>query len=279
MDKSLLTRVIGFPATLIHGDTLVLDRWQWLKTRLPETKNGEKLIDIGCGSGAFSIGAALRGYESLGLSWDERNQKVAGDRAKMCKADSVRFEVLDVRQLDSRNDLSSRFDIAICFENIEHIIDDRKLIKDISSCLKPGGRLLLTTPFLLYRPITSGDKGPFSKTEDGGHVRRGYTKAMLEELCRQADLIPEDISFTSGILSQKITTVLRVLSRIHPLAGWVITLPLRLLPPLFDRFVTTITRWPYFSICLEAYKPRFCESDAQQCAALDADSATLHQRQ
>src|SRR5258708_2658920 len=84
MDKSLLTKIIGFPATLIHGDTLILDRWLWLKTRLPETGNGEKLLDIGCGTGAFSIGAALRGYEALGLSWDKRNQQVAGERAKIC---------------------------------------------------------------------------------------------------------------------------------------------------------------------------------------------------
>jgi SAM-dependent methyltransferase len=266
MDKSLLTRIVGFPATLIHGDTLVLDRWRWLAARLPETKNGEKLIDIGCGSGAFSIGAAIRGYEALGLSWDERNQRVASERARICKARSAQFEVMDVRELDSRHDLHSRFDVAICLENIEHIIDDRKLIKDIASCLKPGGRLLLTTPYLLYRAITPDDKGPFSKAEDGGHVRRGYTKAMLEELCRQADLIPEAISFTSGILSQKTTTALRVLSRIHPLIGWVITLPLRALPPLFDGFATSITRWPYFSICLEAYKPRFSVIDDQQNA-------------
>lgn len=262
MSKSLLVKMVGFPATLIHGDTLVLDRWRWLKDRLPETKNGDKLIDIGCGSGAFSIGAALRGYESLGLSWDDHNQKVAGDRAKICKAHSAKFEVLDVRDLDSRDDFYSRFDIAICFENIEHVIDDRKLIKDIASCLKPGGRLLLTTPFLLYRPMSSSEKGPFSRIENGGHVRRGYTRAMLEELYRQADLIPEEISFVSGILSQKITTVLRVLWKIHPLMGWVITLPLRALPPVFDGLATTITKWPYYSICLEAYKPRFCQSDA-----------------
>lgn len=148
--KSLLVRAIGFPATLIHGDTLVLDRWIWLKHRLPYVQNAEKFIDIGCGTGAFTIYASLKGYNALGLSWDERNQNVARERAVICKAQSARFEVQDVRQLDERQDLVNQFDIAICFENIEHIINDQKLMTDIAMCLKPGGKLLLTTPNYNY---------------------------------------------------------------------------------------------------------------------------------
>jgi 2-polyprenyl-3-methyl-5-hydroxy-6-metoxy-1,4-benzoquinol methylase len=257
LDKSILVKLLGFRGNFIHGDTLITDRWLWLKKRLPKTKNGETLIDIGCGTGAFSMGAALRGYDALGLSWDERNQRVAEDRAKICKADKAKFEVLDARNLASREDLIGQFDVAVCFETIEHIINDRKLLIDIAQCLKPGGRLLLTTPSFIFRPITSGDKGPFSKVEDGGHVRRGYTKAMLEELCGQANLLIDDISYCSGFLSQKITFIQRVVSKMHPLFGWATILPLRFLPLLFDRFVTSLLRWPYFSICLEAYKPRY----------------------
>ena len=271
MDKSLLVRIIGFPATLLHGDTLVLDRWLWLRDRLPKTKNGDTLLDIGCGTGAFSVGAALRGYESLGLSWDERNQRVAGERANICKAHSAKFEVLDVRRLDMRSDLLGRYDIAICLENIEHIIDDRKLLTDIAACMKPGGRLLLTTPYLLYRPITQGDMGPFSPLEDGGHVRRGYTPRMLEELCKHAGLVVEQISFCSGFLSQKVTWLLRELSRIHHLLAWAVVLPLRILPPLLDPLIHKLTNWPYFSITLEAYKPRYLESHAQQKKGADSN--------
>lgn len=257
MDKSLLVKIFGFSATLIHGDALVLDRWRWLKKHLPETNNGESLIDVGCGGGAFSIGAALRGYNSLGLTWDERDKNVATERAKICGANASKFEVLDVRNLDSRNDLVGQFDVAICFENIEHIMNDNKLIVDIAACLKPGGRLLLTTPNMLYRPISQEDKGPFSQVEDGGHVRRGYTKSMLKELCINANLIPENISFCSGFLSQKITSLQRALNKIHPLVAWSVILPLRLLPPIFDLFITRLLHWPYFSICLVATIPRY----------------------
>lgn len=264
MDKSILVKIFGFPALLVHGDTLVLDRWFWLKSRLPITNNGECLIDIGCGTGLFTIGAGLRGYCSLGLSWDTRNQHVAAQRATICKAVSASFEVQDVRDLGSRDDLLSSSDVVICFENIEHILDDRKLMIDIARCLKPGGRLLLTSPFLLYEPMSSGDKGPFSKTEDGWHVRRGYTKGMLQELCSEAGLSVEEFSFASGIVSQKITSLMRSISGISPLVAWLLTLPLRILPPLLDRLLTPLTQWPYYSICLAAYKPRFVESNTQQ---------------
>jgi SAM-dependent methyltransferase len=257
MDKSLLVRMIGFPATLIHGDTLVLDRWRWLKQRLPVTANGEKLIDIGCGTGGFTIGASKRGYEALGLSWDERNQNEARKRAQLCGAKKASFDICDVRTLDSRPDYFNRFDVAVCAENIEHIIDDRKLLNDIANCLKPGGRLLLTTPNFHYRAITVGDNGPFCKTETGWHVRRGYTRCMLVELCQSAGLTCEEISYCSGVVSQKTTGLMRLGAKLHPLFGWGLILPLRPLVPLFDSLATKLLCWPCFSICLEAYKPRY----------------------
>jgi SAM-dependent methyltransferase len=257
MDKSLLVRIFGFPVTLIHGDTLVLDRWNWLKRRLPKTANGEKVIDIGCGTGAFTIGAARRGYEALGLSWDERNQAEATKRAQICRAAMATFSICDVRNLHERAEYHERFDIAICTENIEHILNDLKLIRDISNCLKPGGRLLLTTPNYYYRAITSDDNGPFCRTETGWHVRRGYTKSMLTELCQSAGLWCEEISYCSGLLSQKTTGLMRLGSKLHPLIGWGLVLPLRLLIPMFDPLATKLVCWPCFSICLEAYKPRY----------------------
>jgi SAM-dependent methyltransferase len=255
MDKTILVRSIGFPATLVHGDTLVLDRWLWLKRWLPKTKNGEKLLDVGCGSGAFTIGAALRGYESTGLSWDVENQAKAVERARLCKAGATSFPIVDVRNLDAFSEYIGKFDTLVCCENMEHIINDKKLMSDMYACLKPGGRLLLTVPYYLYVAIEPMDNGPFMTVENGWHVRRGYTPAMLSELCKNAGFEIEEINYCSGYLSQKITKLWRLIpgSKLR----FALTFPMRILPPLFDGLVSRLTKWPSYSICLVAYKPRW----------------------
>ena len=253
--RSAFFKLFGMRATLITWDTLVLDRWLWARARLPESTQSQMLADVGCGSGAFTIGAALRGYRAVGLSFDRRNQRVAAERAAMCGASTAVFEVLDVRQLDSRADFRAVFDVVLCTETIEHIADDQKLLCDIAACMKPGGRLLLTTPYEHYRAITAGDEGPFiMDREDGWHVRRGYTETRLQELCQTAGLSVDAFSYCSGIVSQKVTFVLRTLARVHPLLGWAAILPLRVLPFLFDPWLTNSLRWPFYSICLEAHK-------------------------
>jgi SAM-dependent methyltransferase len=255
--RSIPVKLFGMRGALIHWDTTVLDRWLWVSHRLPRNGQGQLLCDVGCGTGTFTIGAAQRGYTAVGLSWDERNQRVAAERAAMCGATTSSFEVLDVRRLDSRADFRGLFDVIVCAEVIEHIADDGKLMRDMAACLKPGGRLLLTTPYEHYRAITPSDEGPFiMDRQDGWHVRRGYTETRLRELCQNAGLAVDEFSYCSGILSQKITYLLRVLARIHRLVGLAAILPLRVLPPLFDRWLTTSLRWPFYSICLEAHRPK-----------------------
>lgn len=239
---------------LLHSDTSVLDRWLWLCKRLPRGDGSKLLIDIGCGSGAFTIGAALRGYRTLGLSWDDRNNTVATERARFCKATSADFEIQDIRELHKRKDLSGKFDVAICCESIEHIIDDRKLMRDIGQCLKPGGSLLLTTPNFYLRPIDPAHEGPFPTVEDGGHVRKGYTPESLRLLCREAELNVDAISYCTGFISQSIIRLYFLLKKIHPLLAWGVIHPLRPFPPLLDDWVTEALRYPCYSICLEAHR-------------------------
>lgn len=248
-----------FLSYLVRGDTLVIDRWLWIAQRLPCTRNDETLLDVGCGSGAFTIGAARRGYKALGLSWDARNQGVAVARAAACGVADATFEVLDVRCLGESEHLRGKFDLALCCECAEHILDDRKLLRDVAGALKPGGRLLFTSPNYYYRAMSKGDLGPFCTEETGWHVRRGYSAEMLRELCEQAGLRCEEISYCSGWISQNVSSVLRVLNQFNGKLAWVLTLPLRPLA-LLDQWLPGPGRHSGYSIGMVAVKPRFGDS-------------------
>ncbi len=252
--RNLPVRLFGFRAMLIHWDPMVLDRWLWLRSRMAGTPSPSRVLDVGCGGGAFTIGLARMGHQVLGLSFDAASQQRATERASLCASPSAAFRVCDVRRLDEHADLAGQYDAVVCFECIEHILNDAKLMRDIAACLKPGGRLLLTAPNEDYIPITESDAGPFLTVETGWHVRKGYREARLRELCAESGITPMEVSYCSGFLSQKITYLLRLLARIHPILGLAAILPLRVLPPLFDPIIGRISRWPGYSICLDARK-------------------------
>lgn len=254
--RILLTRLLGPVAGLIQGDFLTRDRWRWIAERLPETANGERLLDVGCGTGAFTIAAARRGYHALGLTFSLDDAAVAAERARLCATPGATFRVGDARELDRLADLTGHYDFVLCCETIEQILDDRKLVGDIARCLKPGGRLLLTTPNFHYRAICRGDLGPFEVVEEGWHVRRGYSRAQLHDVFADTGLWIEEISFCSGFFSQKLTGFLRLFDGRFFLLGWLLTLPFRPFVPLLDRLFHAFSRYPHYSICVQAFKPR-----------------------
>lgn len=245
----LILRGVGHRPLMLFGDTLVLDRWRWLAPRLPPTPC--TILDAGCGNGWLSIACAKRGHETVGLGWDDEHMTRATSRAAILGA-HARFEVQDLRELSHRADLVDRFNVVVCTETIEHILDDERLMIALAGTLRRQGRLLLTTPNAAYVPMGYGDEGPFETVETGGHVRKGYDADTLRQLCRQAGLEVDEVSFCSWSWSQRVTRLLRWLTgHVGYGAAWALTLPLRVLPLTLDRGHGPL---PPYSICLVASK-------------------------
>src|SRR5664280_1526589 len=247
--KTWLVRLGGARTLIVFGDSLVVDRWRWIRTHLPrETSN---LVDAGCGNGWLALNCARLGHHTLGLGWDDNDLTRARTRADILKS-SARFEVQDLRDLASRPDLTASFDVVTCTEVIEHIIDDSKLMANLATLLRPEGQLLLTAPSSDYIPMDVGDAGPFEAIEDGRHVRKGYSPDGLRGLAEAANLRVVEIGYCSGRASQRLTRLLRALTRsIGYGPAWALTFPLRILPPAIDR---PTQNWPPYSICLVASK-------------------------
>ncbi len=245
----LLVRLIGYPGTLLYGDTAVFDRWLWLRKNL---RGGRvRTLDVGCGSGAFTLYAAKVGNEAIGISFESRKNEIATERAKLLRLPNARFVTGDIRELRAKSELGS-FDQIICFETIEHIANDAQLMQDISHILRPGGRLLLTTPYRYYHHLP-GDA--ISDVEDGGHVRWGYSHPEMKQRLSNAGLATVTQEYVTGPLSQCLIRIQRMLSRAHPLIGWAVVLPLRWVVA-FDPFLMRISDYPSLSIAVVGEKVR-----------------------
>jgi len=242
-----LLRAFGWSPLLIHGDPCVLDRWLWLRRRL--RKGHWRTFDAGAGNGGFSIYAARIGNEVVAASFSPQEQEGALRRAGVLGVTGIEFRILDLRELERHRASLGSFDQIICAETIEHVNDDEGLVRSLAAMLRPGGLLLLTAPFDGHRPLYSEERHP-SPAEDGSHVRYGYSQERLRQVAQGAGLEVESEGFISGVVSQKLTDLLRRLTaRLGRPAAWLIVLPLRALV-VVDAPLTRMLGYPHLSVAL-----------------------------
>jgi 2-polyprenyl-3-methyl-5-hydroxy-6-metoxy-1,4-benzoquinol methylase len=247
----ILLRVFGWRFLLITGDPCVLDRWLWLRRHL--RRGPLRTFDAGCGNGGFSIFAARIGNEVVAASFQSSEQESAQKRAELLGVKGIDFRIIDLRELERHLTALGLFDQIICLETIEHVSDDDRLVKTLAAMLKPGGQILLSTPYDRHHPLYTEEREP-SPVEDGSHVRYGYSQQRLRELAANADMDVQSESFISGVVSQKLTDLMRRLSaKIGLFPAWALLLPLRSLVVL-DSPLSRVLRYPHLSVALCAVK-------------------------
>ncbi|HJQ58226.1 MAG TPA: class I SAM-dependent methyltransferase [Vineibacter sp.] len=136
------------------------------------------MLDVGCGSAATLLWLArttdkVGAYLGIDRNVDGHDRRFAN--ASIPNA----FRSVD---LDSAWDFG-RFDLVTCLEVMEHLMDDRSLFAKLCSQVAPGGRLLMSTPStpfvqVMGKAIPGIDR--VSTTQDGDHVRMGYTVAEFQ---------------------------------------------------------------------------------------------------
>ena len=112
----------------------------------------EKVLDVGCGRGLLTIGAAKRLKTGKVTGIDVWNpQELSGNSADAAKenakaegvADRVRFESGDARKLVYPE---NHYDVVVSANALHTLADDRErgqALREMLRVLKPGGRLLV----------------------------------------------------------------------------------------------------------------------------------------
>jgi len=97
---------------------------------------GERLLDVGFGSGEFLEYAKTAGWEVAGVDPDPVSVESAVQRG------------LNVRHggVEAYADMAESFDVITMSHVIEHVHDPHETLKTIYRLLKPGGFLWLSTP-------------------------------------------------------------------------------------------------------------------------------------
>ena len=103
---------------------------------------GDKVLEAGCGLGAWAFLFEQMGFESYGVDFSEVAIKEAAQYARehdLCS----QFCLGDVRALPFQ---SNYFDVIVSYGVIEHFNDSKSAVKEILRVLRPGGACLVTTP-------------------------------------------------------------------------------------------------------------------------------------
>lgn len=146
-----------------------------LVKNLPPPEDCVNVLDIGCGAGTISIFLANLGYKVKGIDISRKAINVCKKNAKQLipKKELIKFERVEFPYYSS----VELFDVALCFEVIEHLKNNKLAISKIYNLLKKGGLLLLSAPSENAPLRKIGYANNFDK--EVGHIRRYTIKDLV----------------------------------------------------------------------------------------------------
>ena len=101
----------------------------------------KRVLDLACGEGYGSYLLAKTAKSVVGIDIDNNTIKHA--RNKYIKQ-NLEFKVGSITEVPI--DGESLFDVAVCFEALEHIEDHQKLLSEVKRLLTPDGVFIVSTP-------------------------------------------------------------------------------------------------------------------------------------
>jgi 2-polyprenyl-3-methyl-5-hydroxy-6-metoxy-1,4-benzoquinol methylase len=163
-----------------HHAYLIEPLLELLSSIKPSSVSKPRILDLGCGNGSLSHLIAMQGYEVVGVEDSESGVNYARQTFPDCHF--IHASIYDLPYAE----LENSFDIVISAEVIEHLLYPRELVRAAQKCLKPNGRLIITTPYHGYLKnlvilLLGKMDVHFNPLWDGGHIKF-FSVSTLTEL-------------------------------------------------------------------------------------------------
>jgi ubiquinone/menaquinone biosynthesis C-methylase UbiE len=157
---------------------------------LSELRAGDRALDLGCGTGAFTAALAEAGARPVGV-------EVAETALHRAQADHPELE-FRLAPIDGPLPLEDcSFDLVWASEVIEHVADTARWLSEIRRVLAPKGRLLLTTPHHARLAIALRGVEPYADPL-GDHLHL-YTRRSLASLLGEFGFSAVRVRMVGGV--------------------------------------------------------------------------------
>ena len=121
-----------------------LDYHLWEEFTLPYLKQGDKILDLACGTGTFLSIMHLNGYKCEGLDLSETIIEIAKEKAKLNRFD-IKFHVADMTNFN----LESKFNVITCYFDSVNFLEDKndlkRMFKTVYNHLEDNGYFIFDT--------------------------------------------------------------------------------------------------------------------------------------
>ncbi|MGB9695781.1 MAG: class I SAM-dependent methyltransferase [Ignavibacteria bacterium] len=182
------------PKQDVHKKRIVsgnLFRYRLALSVLPTNLEGIDILELGGGTGELTRGLVQRGANVTFIDLNEFNLENAKSLGVSVKKLDLNFGCNGIE--------SSRYDIVVMLEVIEHIVRAEFLLSEVSRVLKNNGKLIISTPnfnFFLNRiRIVMGKLS----SDEGYHYRFFNRNSLKEKLFNSGFVIIKELNNTPAI--------------------------------------------------------------------------------
>jgi ubiquinone/menaquinone biosynthesis C-methylase UbiE len=141
-----------------------------------EARSGDRVLDLGCGDGAFTAELAAVAAEVVGVDVAEAALRRARARHRL-----LEFRLVGIDGPLPFDD--NAFELVWSSEVIEHVADTARWLSEVRRVLAPRGRLLLTTPN--HGRLAIALRGVDRYSDPLGDHLHLYTRRSLTELLHE----------------------------------------------------------------------------------------------